>query len=67
MATDADIYRAASLLVQEFGEMAPIGAQVKADLMADRGDRAARSVWLRVERAARELLSDSAPRNALLN
>jgi len=67
MATDADVYRAASLLVKEFGEMAPIGAQVKADQMADRGDRAACSVWLRVERAARDLLSDRAPRNTLLN
>ena len=67
MATDADIYRAADLLVKEFGEMAPIGAQVKADQMADRGDRAARSVWLRVERATRELLSDSKPASSALN
>ena len=67
MATDADIYRAADLLVKEFGEMAPIGAQVKADQMADRGDRAARSVWLRVERATRELLADATPANATVN
>ena len=67
MATDSDIYRAANLLIQEFGEMAPIGAQVKADQMQDRGDRAARSVWLRVARATQELLSESTPGNAALN
>lgn len=67
MATDSEIYRAANLLIQEFGEMAPIGAQVKADQMQDRGDRAARSVWLRVARATQELLSDSSPDTAVLN
>ncbi len=67
MATDSEIYRAANLLIQEFGEMAPIGAQVKADQMQDRGDRAARSVWLRVARATQELLSDSSPGPAALN
>ncbi|HBC08069.1 MAG TPA: hypothetical protein DC046_10885 [Rhodospirillaceae bacterium] len=67
MATDSEIYRAANLLIQEFGEMAPIGAQVKADQMQDRGDRAARSVWLRVARATQELLSDSSPDAAVLN
>lgn len=67
MATDSEIYRAANLLIQEFGEMAPIGAQVKADQMQDRGDRAARAVWLRVARATQELLSDSSPDTAVLN
>jgi hypothetical protein len=67
MATDSEIYRAGNLLIQEFGEMAPIGAQVKADQMQDRGDRAARSVWLRVARATQELLSDSSPDTAVLN
>ncbi len=61
MATDSEIYRAAGLLVREFGEMAPIGAELKADQMRDRGDRAARSVWLRVARATQELLSDETP------
>ncbi|PIW29200.1 MAG: hypothetical protein COW30_05455 [Rhodospirillales bacterium CG15_BIG_FIL_POST_REV_8_21_14_020_66_15] len=64
MATDSEIYRAASLLIQEFGEMATIGAQVKADQMQD---RAARSVWLRVARATQELLSESAPGRGALN
>ncbi|MAY67315.1 MAG: hypothetical protein CMM77_09325 [Rhodospirillaceae bacterium] len=67
MATDSEIYRAANLLIQEFGDMAPIGAQVKADQMQDRGDRSARSVWLRVARATQELLSDSSPDHATLN
>jgi hypothetical protein len=67
MATDSEIYRAANLLVQEFGDMAPIGAQVKADQMQDRGDRAARSVWLRVARATQELLSDKPPGSVALN
>ena len=31
MATDSEIYRAANLLVKEFGEIAPMGAQIKAD------------------------------------
>lgn len=67
MATDSDIYRAAGLLVKEYGEMATVGAQVKADQMRDRGDRAARSVWLRVARATQELLSEEAPDNRVLN
>lgn len=67
MATDSEIYRAANLLVKEFGEMAPMGAQIKADQMRDRGDRAARSVWLRVARATEELLSERSPATAALN
>ncbi len=62
MATDSEIYRAANLMIQEFGEMAPIGAQVKADQMHD---RAAKSVWLRVVRATEELLSDAPGKTAL--
>ena len=49
-------------MIQEFGEMAPIGAQVKADQMHD---RAAKSVWLRVVRATEELLSDAPGKTAL--
>tara|TARA_B100000427_G_scaffold201900_1_gene167767 strand:- start:160 stop:363 length:204 start_codon:yes stop_codon:yes gene_type:complete len=67
MATDSEIYRAANLLVKEFGEMAPMGAQIKADQMRDRGDRSARSVWLRVARATEELLSDRSPAATSLN
>ncbi|MEK9673101.1 MAG: hypothetical protein VW268_11460 [Rhodospirillaceae bacterium] len=67
MATNSEIYRAADLMVKEFGDMAPVGAQIKADQMRDRGDQAARAVWLRVVLATEELLSQKTPGSAVLN
>lgn len=65
MATDTDIYRAANLLVKEYGEMAPMGANIKADQMRDSGNTPAHSIWSRIAKAAEELLSDSTPNNAI--
>ena len=67
MATNTEIYRAADLLVKEYGEMAPMGASLKADQMRDRGNVPARAIWLRVAKAAEELLSEAPPQNAVIN
>ncbi len=61
MATDSDIRRTASLLVEQYGEMAPAGAKIKADHLDANGDRAGNRVWLRVARATEELLSEERP------
>lgn len=63
MATDTEIYRAADLLVKEYGEMAPMGANIKADQMRDSGNAPAHAIWSRIAKAAEELLSDFAPTN----
>ena len=57
--SDLDIYRAANLLIREYGGEAPIEAARKADLMLDRGDVEGRGVWLRVKRAIVELQAPS--------
>lgn len=61
MATDSDILRTANLLVEQYGEMAPAGAKIKADQLQDSGDVPGRRLWLRVAKAAEELLSEERP------
>ncbi len=61
MISDLDIYRTAKLLVDKHGDEAPIHAAMKADAMLDKGDMDGKAVWLRVVKAAAELL-DMEPR-----
>jgi hypothetical protein len=44
---DPDIWRAANLLIQQYGEFARATAQRTADEMADRGDAGGQRVWER--------------------
>ena len=67
MGTQSEILRAASLLVEEYGEMAPAGAFLRADMMHHRGDQPGRRVWLRVGHAAEALLADRAPTGTVLH
>lgn len=67
MGTQSEIFRAANLLVEQYGDMAPIGACIRADQLLDRGDSDGRQVWLRIARAAEDLLSQEAPDNAVLH
>lgn len=61
MSLPADIYRTATLLVTEYGELATAGAFIKADQLRDLGDIKGREMWLRIAKATQDLLSDSRP------
>ncbi|MAF95461.1 MAG: hypothetical protein CMM60_06875 [Rhodospirillaceae bacterium] len=67
MGTEPEIYRTASLLIQEYGEMAPPAAFIRADQLLDKGDISGRRVWLRIARAAKDLLSEKRPANVSLH
>lgn len=67
MPFDSDVYRVANLLVSEYGEMARIGAILRADVLRDRGDHKGRARWLRVARAVEELISDTPQGDAIPN
>ena len=64
MKSNAQIWRCASLLVDQYGEMARNGAAIKADELARDGDKEGRFVWLKVTRAVEELLSEDVPHGA---
>jgi len=55
MISDLDIWRAASLLIQQHGEDAEIEAAKRADQMLERGDLDGQVVWKRIRRAIVEL------------
>lgn len=67
MIIDPDIYRAANLLVERYGDMAPMGATIKADALRKDGNTAACERWMRVARMAEELLSDEIPLDAAIH
>ena len=57
MTSDIDIYRAAHLLVKNYGDDAPVHAAVRIDELMERGDLDGRDVWRRILRAVDELLA----------
>ncbi len=67
MATSSDIYRTANLLIETYGEMAAVGAAIKADECLRNGNATGRAVWLRIVRAVEELTEDSPPAGAVIN
>lgn len=62
-----EVYRTATLMIAEYGELAPAGAFIKADQLSDAGDEKGRDVWLRVAKAVEELLSDERPNNSVVH
>jgi hypothetical protein len=57
MTADIDIYRAANILVKEYGsEQAPLMAARRADALLELGDVDGQRVWKGVLRAVPELL-----------
>ena len=56
-----EILRTANLLIQEYGEMAPPAALIRADQLSERGDFSGRKVWLRIAQIAEDLLSEDPP------
>jgi len=61
MKSNSEIWRCASLLVDQYGEMALNGAAIKADQLAQQGDQEGRFMWLKVTRAVEALLSEEVP------
>ena len=55
MPTDIDIYRAANLLIERYGEDAPIHVAMSADKMMAKGDLDGFAVWKLVMKAVDEL------------
>jgi hypothetical protein len=65
--SDPSIYRTANLLIRKYGEMAPVGAIIKADPLMEAGDLAGQTLWMKVAKAAEELLSDERPGDATVH
>ena len=67
MGTESEIYRTANLLIQQYGEMAPPAAFIRADQLFDKGDISGRRVWLSIARVAEDLLSEKRPANVSIH
>lgn len=67
MMLSAEVYRTATLLIREYGELAPAGAFIKADQLRDKGDMQGEDIWRKVARAAEELLSEERPANSVIH
>ncbi|NQU61963.1 MAG: hypothetical protein HQ512_12600 [Rhodospirillales bacterium] len=61
MGTESDIFRTANLLIEEYGEMAPPAAFIRADQLFEKGDLTGRRIWLRIGKTAEDLLSEKRP------
>ena len=55
MTSDIDLWRAAKLLIDRYGNTAPVEAMRRADALAAQGDTAGKIVWLRILEAIEEL------------
>ncbi len=55
MILDLDIYRAAHVIIKQYGEDAPIHAAMRADATREAGDQDGYAVWKRILRAVGEL------------
>jgi len=55
MVSNLDIYRAANMLIERYGDKALIEAAKMIDRMLDHGDVAGRDVWRRIRRAIADL------------
>ena len=67
MTSDIDIYRSANLLIERYGEDAPIHAAMSADKMMARGDLDGYAVWKLIMKAVDELEAKAGPGSAKLH
>lgn len=67
MILPSEVYKTATLLIEEYGELAPAGAFIKADQMSEQGNVQGRDIWMQIAKAAQELLSDERPIGAVLH
>ena len=58
MISDLDIWRSAQVMVERFGENAPLEAAKRADELLGQGDMDGSRVWQRIMKAAEDLLRD---------
>lgn len=58
---EIDIWRCANMMVVLHGDDAPIQAAMKADKMLEAGDLDGKLVWLRIMRAAEQLVKKPNP------
>ena len=61
MGSQSDIFRTANLMIEVDGEMAAIGAFLRADQLNTHGDTRGHACWLEVARTIVNLLSKSRP------
>ena len=54
-------------MIRKYGEMVPVGAIIKADSLMEAGDLAGQTLWMKVAKAAEELLSDERPGDATVH
>ncbi len=54
MISDLDIYRAANIIIERYGEKARLHATKRASVMLDKGDLGAYATWKRILRAVDE-------------
>ena len=57
MISDLDIYRAANVIIEQYGKDAQIHSTKRASAMLDKGDLGAYATWKRILRAVEELQS----------
>lgn len=67
MVLESDIFRTANLLITEYGEMAPVGANIRADQLRDQGDIVGNRMWLKIARITEGLLSETRPTNTTVH
>ena len=65
MIADLDIYRAAKLLVDQYGEGASLRAAQRADTLLAEGDLDGASIWRAIVQAIEELQRDRRPGEAV--
>jgi hypothetical protein len=67
MTSNIDIYRAANLLIERYGEDAPIHAAMSADKMMAKGDLDGFAVWRLILKAVDELEANERPGSATVH
>lgn len=67
MILPSDVYKTATLLIEEYGELAPAGAFIKADQLSEQGNVQGRDIWMQIAKAAQDLLSEERPLGAALH
>ncbi len=63
MIPDLDIYRAANVIIKQYGQDAPVHAAMRADAMLEKGDPDGYAVWKRILRALEELQREELQEN----
>ena len=67
MTANLDIYRAANLLIERYGEDASIHASMSADAMMEKGDLDGFAVWRLIIKAVDELEANGPPASTKLH